>query len=551
MNYSINVFKHTLQAQVTTIPHASVTTTPRHSRPTILTQATNASIEEAVAASIDGGDDHGIDSVFIDPTETIWLIQSKYIDSGKGEPALGDVNKFESGVRDLLNQQYSRFNQTLQQKIPALNIAFDTGIAKVKAVLVYTGNALSDDRRRMMGDLENSFNSAGEPNFLHFTNAGLATFDDFQISEIQPNPITAEIELENFGCINQPYVAYYGTVSGQQLKALKEQYGNQLFDANIRQFKGDTLVNRDIAQTIQQEPEHFFYFNNGVTFLCDSFDVIGRRDENRNQGRFRFHGLSVINGAQTVSSLTNATATDGEAPSKILATIVSLDGAPNNFGQHITRYRNHQNAITDIDFAALDENQQQWAQTLQQAGITYRYKGGKADQQDFDVEMAARALACWVREDWSSLVSLAKKNIKRLFDRKLNGEENSSNYSRIFKSSLQARQLWRTVQVVEQVRSQLRWDAHQDSGEQQEILRHCSLLTAHILLIRFDAIDHDELHLSAAHQQTLSEMIGEISTQIVEEYDKLQWNKNPRAVFENSTDLQTLKTAVMTALNRG
>ena len=44
----------------------------------VLHEAAGATIEEAVAASIDGGLDHGIDSVFVANDQTIWLVQSKY-----------------------------------------------------------------------------------------------------------------------------------------------------------------------------------------------------------------------------------------------------------------------------------------------------------------------------------------------------------------------------------------------------------------------------------------------------------------------------------------
>ena len=57
----------------------------------VLHKAAGASVEEAVAASIDGGQDHGIDSVFVAADRTLWLIQSKYIAIGTGEPNLGDV----------------------------------------------------------------------------------------------------------------------------------------------------------------------------------------------------------------------------------------------------------------------------------------------------------------------------------------------------------------------------------------------------------------------------------------------------------------------------
>ncbi|MFP5339970.1 MAG: abortive phage infection protein, partial [Gammaproteobacteria bacterium] len=68
----------------------------------VLHEDAGANLDEAVAASIDGGQDHGIDSVFVSTDQTIWLVQSKYKESGTGEPELGDVSKFRDGVTDLL-----------------------------------------------------------------------------------------------------------------------------------------------------------------------------------------------------------------------------------------------------------------------------------------------------------------------------------------------------------------------------------------------------------------------------------------------------------------
>jgi hypothetical protein len=82
----------------------------------VLHEAAGASMEESVAASIDGENDHGVDSVFIADDHTIWLIQSKYIDSGRGEPVLGDVSKFRDGVADLLQGKLDRFNNALQSR---------------------------------------------------------------------------------------------------------------------------------------------------------------------------------------------------------------------------------------------------------------------------------------------------------------------------------------------------------------------------------------------------------------------------------------------------
>ncbi len=515
-----------------------------------LTQEAGATDEDAVNASIDGGGDHGIDSVYMDNAETIWLVQSKYKDRGEGEVELADVGKFVDGVRDLAKQKYDRFNEYLQEKVPQLNYGFDSGSVKIKAVLAYTGNALSDDRRRLMSDLEEALNQPADPRFLKFLNRGLASFHRLQLDEYLPQPISAEITIENYGHISAPYLCYFGSLSGEQLKALKDEYSDQLFDANIRHFQGSTVVNQDISKTIVENPEHFFYFNNGVTFICDSFKPIGPRDDTRSTGRFRVENLSVINGAQTVSSLSHGLASGSDMSNvKVLATFITLDAAPVDFGSMVTRYRNNQNAVSDVDFASLDENQVQWAQTLQQSGVNYRYKSGDLNQEDFNVEIAAKALACWISgNDWCQLVAQAKKDGKKLFTRIAGAGLESPTYNRLFRDSLQARQLWRIVQIHLLVSNVVKSDSRQAAGVEKGIIRNSTFLLSHIVYIRFQYVDHRDLKLSLTHENLVRTAAQTIVQTIASEYQKINWNKTPESVFKNATDLNTLKGRVMAEL---
>jgi len=46
--------------------------------------------------------------------------------------------------------------------------------------------------------------------------------------------------------------------------------GDRLFARNIRGFLGDTAINDGMQTTLQRELSTFWYFNNGITIVCNT-----------------------------------------------------------------------------------------------------------------------------------------------------------------------------------------------------------------------------------------------------------------------------------------
>jgi hypothetical protein len=532
----------------------------------VLHEEAGASLDEAAAASIDGGNDHGIDSIFITCDNTIWLVQSKYIDSGTGEPVLGDVSKFRDGVADLLQGQLDRFNSALQSRQVNLTTALNSEVCKIEVVLAHTGGAIHDDRRHIFGDLERAFNGTN-PGFVRCRAFGLATLHDLHLSGTSEAPIDAEVDLKDFGYAEAPYRAFYGRMKAKRLVELWNVYREQLVARNIRRFKGATRVNEGLNETLKHEAAHFFYFNNGVTFLCQSITEQHPRDANRQSGKFRVRGLSIINGAQTVGAIAQEPITHyDDHPAEVLATFVCLENAPDDFGDRVTQSRNRQNAVDLEDFAALDERQDIWQDTLRMAGITYLVKQGVDDPRPsstcFSVRELAPFLACAVTTgDWPHYVVAAKADKKRLFGREgfLSSQDPLREaYDTLFADSLTARRMWRIAQVgrtvIEAVRARSASEADpvgQPGGilPAKDILSSAGWLILHVVFIRQkNMLDEAALHLSTEDRQTLSRDIDLVAQQLVNVVQAQQWGKQARAVFESKTDCQTVKGRLMAAL---
>lgn len=531
----------------------------------VLHEDAGATLDEAVAASIDGGQDHGIDSVFVALDQTIWLVQSKYKNSGTGEPELGDVSKFRDGITDLLQGRWDRFNNALQSRQAAITNTLNSSDCRIKVVLAYSGTAVSDDRRDIFADLERAFNGTN-PGFLRCHAYGLTTLHDLHLDGVSARPIEAEIELRNFGHTQEPYRAFYGHMDAKLLAKLWATHNEHLVDRNIRRFKGTTTVNTGLSETLQQEAQHFFYFNNGVTFLCDSIQEQHPRDQHRQTGRFRVRGLSIINGAQTVGAIAREPLAHYDAhPAVVMATFVCLENAPDGFGDRVTQSRNRQNAVDLEDFAALDERQAMWQRILRMAGIIYLVKQGEDDPPlsptCFSARELAPFLACTVTtSDWQDYVVAAKADRKKLFGREglvSATDPLRQSYERLFADSLTARQMWRIVQIGRVVVDKVRARASAESDPAglppgtltaREILNHGVWLVLHVIFIRLQLQNGPTLALTQEGMTVISREVDLVAERLVSAVQGTQWNKQARSVFENKTDCRTVKGRLMAAL---
>lgn len=526
----------------------------------VLLREAGATAQDAAQAVVDGGGDHGLDAIYVGPNDTLWLIQAKYITSGRGEPVLGDVSKFRDGIQDLLEQRYGRFNDAINLLRRPIEAALRRGGCKFHVVLAYTGTALSEDKRTILSDIEHIYNAAN-PGSARSYIRGLSSLHGLQLEAQAAHPIDdEEVELKNYGYIDNPYRGYYGRLSAKRLSELVAQYNDRIVEKNIRRFRGSTVVNEGMLSTIHNDPTSFFYFNNGVTFLCDSIRHLPPVQQTRESGRFSVSGLSIINGAQTAGTIARERAEYYDShPAEILATFISLENAPDPeaFGMQVTQFRNKQNAVDLEDFAGLDEQQENWKTTLELAGITYLYKQADDDpplsETVFSVREAAPALACTrTTSDWPDYIVAAKADKKKLFCRPEHVRVNTplrNAYKELFRDALTAREMWRSVQIKRLAEKTIRDRA---SGEQNavtaDIMRQGVWLLLHILFIKTQLQTGGSLELTVDEKIRLSTAIDVIANQLVVTTTAQNFGVLPRSIFENKTYCSTIKRAMMAAL---
>lgn len=507
------------------------------------------SSDVAAASITDGEKDNGIDAFYFDQAmHVLWCVQSKFIQDGKGQPDLKDVSLFPGGVRSLLNEELDRFNEFFQQRKAEIEKALADPQLKVNLVLIDTGTDFADDRVTVFEDLKRQFNTVDNSEFLTFEHCNLPLVHEEITETFERKPITVNLILQQWGMVTTPYKSCYGQIRAAKLAELYVAHGNKLVERNIRNFRGLTVVNERIAETIAKSPADFFYLNNGVTAICRKLDILPASRDNRKAGEFKIEDLSIVNGAQTVGSIASqfSIAVPSEDP-LVFIKIISLEEGREGLGEQITRSTNFQNRVERVDFVALDLEQSRLQKTLFLSDINYHFKKDdesiERDNKNFFVEEATVALACL--SSISNVVPL-KRDPGDFWD--LENKE-TSNYRRLFNSGLSARTMWRAVQIARHVFKVVndRYVAER-TASRSKCYKHAKFLVLHIVLVKSGLAHRSELELTAEQLVELSHMTDLVVETVCDEGIAMFPYKEFYVVFKNNSDCLNLKNKVLAKL---
>lgn len=403
---------------------------------------------DSAKAVTDGGDDNGLDAIHYDEAnKRLFLVQSKWIHDGTGEPSNGDVKKFIGGVRDLFNLKFDRFNAKVKSRQQAVTQALNDPSTRYEVVVAYTGSSgLAAPSQRDLDDLAAEMNDTSE--VVYVTVLNQSALHGSLTAGIAGEPINLEIGLKAWGRKESPQEAFYGQLSAEQIVAWWTKYRGRLFARNLRSMLGETDVNTEMRQTLEQRPQDFWYFNNGVTVLARRAVRAMAGGGSTDFATIHCDDISVVNGAQTVGTIGKF----GEAhPAGIQGVYVPVRiivrGDDQYFGEEVTRTNNRQNRIENRDFVALDPEQGRIRTELAIDGIDYqlmRTETVARSETAFDLVEATTALAC--ASGTVRLPVQLKREIGKLWD-----DTSKPPYKELFNASVPGLHVWRCVQVQRRI----------------------------------------------------------------------------------------------------
>lgn len=443
----------------------------------------------AAASIVDGFDDGGIDAIYFDSEgDALYFVQTKWSKSGKKSLEPKDASKFVAGVRDVLAGDIEILNASVKKKKAEIYAALQSTRA-VRVVLITAHTSSSDVSIHAKSVIEKLIKELNIPSIpplgesIYYNQAKLFSLI---ISLAEERKINIQISLDWWGKIDVPFLSFYGRAKVAEIASIWHTYGKSLFSKNIRHYMRRTDVNSALIETLETQPESFWYLNNGITIICDKVEKTLVGAPKTEIGSFNCSGASIVNGAQTVGvigglfkSIDDIGNNDKCAPfitSFVHVRLISLERSPQGFDILIARAANLQNTVEYRDLAALDPKQRELALGFALERRRYAYKNGEEEPRGEDgcsITEATQALGCAESID---LAVQVKRSIGEIW-RKIEDKP----YKAIFNDKLTSSQVWRAILVMRAVESELQ----KHHGEL--VATHMNRVILHIVF-KFDGI---------------------------------------------------------------
>jgi hypothetical protein len=325
------------------------------------------------------GHEKGVDAIHIDHgARQVSIVQGKYRTKGIGKPeSRGEVLQLAQYGRlmtqdgDSLSRLAETADVTVRDKLKeALRVVRDKEYG-LNLYFVTTGSISP----RLISDAEDAARHDGRVRFIPFHGRDIQKVIADYVFDAAPAVPTLELAIEG-GMLERHdeengIDAYVFTMNGKNVGELLKAAGRRLFARNIRGFMGKgSDVNRSIAETLKKEPHNFWYFNNGVTIICDEATECGTAGRKR----LRVKNPQVINGQQTSHVLRLHGSKDAELLMRVIA-IPRQErkdfGRFNDLVGEIVAATNWQNKIVPSDLKANDPEQIRVERELRKRGYLY------------------------------------------------------------------------------------------------------------------------------------------------------------------------------------
>lgn len=489
-------------------------------------------------AVVDDYNDKGIDAIYYHEDEkALYLVQSKLKASEQFQ--LDEAQSFLSGIEFILDKDFDQFNQNVKNIQQKIEDALDE-CEKIHLLIAYSGGGISIQAKNEIQQKVQSLIDDGEEQLvLDPVIFGPEDIEEALRAESATKPINEKIKVHKFRISSQPRYSVFGLVKVEDLIALHKKHERALYEKNIRYFigAGRRGVNSAIRDTLLNAPENFMHLNNGITLVGTHVEAKSRVRGSKLTKNIQVLGLSVVNGAQTISSAAQFLEQNPEADISSAQVIVTIINTGNNdFHKQVTKARNLQNPVDLSNFAALDDNQERLRQEIALFGVDYQYRPQRQITTGIPIitiDNLAKALACLhndirfparLKSEPSQFTNSASDSYQALFTEELTGHKALNAYT-----------------VFEVIHELVTRAERGSTSPEKLVYRHCGYAIASILMKQQRRkIEGDELLDADNVRECLSIPFDEVRQQFADQYPVVSMGSAHHAFFKRIPDTSKL-----------
>jgi len=266
----------------------------------------NYNVEEILQHVTEGSDDNSIDILHViendDNTIDINIFQCKYRDEKNLNKTLGekDITLFLNSIEqiiinnDISNIKMNEYLKKQYEYLKDLNISIEPKNIRISFYFSTNGADLNDQEKKKIDAFKEKYSVVAEWKVLN-------NYDFFIGKQRKKNeePIKIEID-EKVIKMNQDITSYIVTFRTYDLIQLYQKFKDNILEKNIRKLLSGK-INKSIRNSLIDEPELFWYKNNGLSIVCRRMEIQRALGKNT----LILEEPYIINGGQTTKTIYN------------------------------------------------------------------------------------------------------------------------------------------------------------------------------------------------------------------------------------------------------
>lgn len=381
--------------------------------------------EETFDCLTEGGGDFGVDAMHIaeeiDGEFFVTLIQGKYktnLEGNSNFPEEG-ISALINAIRHLFNPlaPLNNINDRLKAKVEeARSLIRDGYIPNVRAIACNNGLKWNKAAQESI----DRANFGDQVIWEHVNH-------DVLINIIQRiKPVDETLRLTGKAIVEDMNYSRVcvGRLPVSEVASMMRQHGERLLERNIRRYLGlhGNRVNEGIRRTLHsQSPADFYFFNNGLTLVCNDFSYNALQDSNY---QLKVENLQIVNGGQTCMTILKTieemekAGTPLPKDASVLVRVYKLPKDNEDLVLQITHATNSQNPVDLKDLRANDEKQRRLETSIGELQYTYRRKrmDRAVKPTDITAGVAAEAILAVWRHAPHQAKFLTREHFGKLYD---------------------------------------------------------------------------------------------------------------------------------------